>query len=206
MKQDNPSGGGEMWNERFSQQKHLYSTHPNVLFKQYLDGKKPGKILLPGDGEGRNGVYAAKADWEVVTFDSSEIGVKHSQELAREQKVNVNAFQSSIEDFSFDPGYFDVIAIIFLHLPRHLREKHFLRLSNFLKKNGEIYILGFEKGQINYNSGGPKDLDMLYSVDELSNEFQGLNIIKNAAFEYEIDEGPKHQGTARLIEFIAKVR
>ncbi len=35
---------------------------PNHFFKEQIDKiSVPGKLLLPGEGEGRNAVYAAKA-------------------------------------------------------------------------------------------------------------------------------------------------
>jgi hypothetical protein len=34
----------------------------NLFFKQIIDTLPTGKILLPADGEGRNGVYAQQGD------------------------------------------------------------------------------------------------------------------------------------------------
>ncbi len=198
---DNFSGGDNMWNKRFLTNKNLYTTQPNIHFSQYLEHKKPGKILLPGDGEGRNGVHAAKLGWEVMTFDYSEVAVKHTQELANENNVSIKSIHDSIEKVQFDNEYFDVIAIIFLHLPGIIRSEHFPRLLHFLKKGGELFILGFNKQQINYSSGGPKNEDMLFSKKELEIIFSSITIKKLEEFQYDLNEGPKHQGTAELIQF-----
>lgn len=49
----------EFWNERYSANETVYGDKPNKFFKQFIDTHKPGKILLPAEGEGRNALYAA---------------------------------------------------------------------------------------------------------------------------------------------------
>ncbi len=199
---DNFSGGTNMWDERFSSYKNLYTTQPNVHFAQFLENKKPGKILLPGDGQGRNGVFAARLGWEVTTFDYSEVAVQQTQELARANGVNVKSIHSSIEDIQFETDQFDVIATVFLHLPPVIRSTHFPRLIQYLKTGGTFFLLGFNKRQIDLNSGGPKNIDMLFSREELSNNFSMLHFQKLEEFKFDLNEGPKHQGTAEMIEMV----
>lgn len=191
-----------MWDERFQTSKHLYSTEPNIYFKRYLGQKTSGTILLPADGEGRNGVYAAKNGWNVTSFDYSETGIQHANELAEQENVKLHTHFASIETIDFPKASFDIIAIVFLHLPPDIRTKHFPRLTQYLKTGGELYILGFAKEQIDNSSGGPKNIDMLFSPEELAKDFKSLKILRNQPFTDIIDEGPKHQGKANLIEFI----
>ena len=61
----------DFWNERYGAPEYAYGTEPNVFFKQELDGLKPGRLLLPAEGEGRNGVYAAEKGWSVSAYDWS---------------------------------------------------------------------------------------------------------------------------------------
>jgi len=199
---DNFSGGNDMWNERYQTQKNLYTTKSNFHFEQYLKDKEPGKILLPGDGEGRNGVFAAKLGWEVTTFDYSRVGLDHANELAQQEKVNIQTLHSSITEFNFQSNYFDVISIIFFHVPPEIRQMHFPRLLDFLKPKGKLFILGFNKKQIQLSSGGPKNIDMLFDKNELLLNFKNLEIEKLTEFAFDLNEGPKHQGKAELIEFI----
>jgi hypothetical protein len=46
----------EFWNERYANEEYAYGEEPNEFFKQELARLQPGRILLPADGEGRNGV------------------------------------------------------------------------------------------------------------------------------------------------------
>ena len=74
------------WNENYGNKEYIYGTKPNVFFKEQLDKLKPGKILLPAEGEGRNAVYAASKGWSVTAFDISEIVHKKALQLAKEKK------------------------------------------------------------------------------------------------------------------------
>jgi len=60
---------------------------PNHFFKEELDNVKPGNILLPAEGEGRNAVYAAKLGWNVLAFDDSASGKKKAKKLAEENNI-----------------------------------------------------------------------------------------------------------------------
>jgi hypothetical protein len=55
----------EMWNVRYNTHEYVYGTNPNDFFRKELDKIKPGRLLLPAEGEGRNGVYAAALGWDV---------------------------------------------------------------------------------------------------------------------------------------------
>ena len=59
----------KFWDERFAAEEYIYGTEPNKFFREQLDKLPPGKILLLGEGEGRNAVYAAKSGWLVHAVD-----------------------------------------------------------------------------------------------------------------------------------------
>ena len=66
----------EFWDQRYAAAAYAYGESPNLWYKSRLELLTPGRILLPADGEGRNGVFAASLGWEVVSFDISEEGCK----------------------------------------------------------------------------------------------------------------------------------
>src|ERR1035438_2511533 len=53
------------WDERFSSEEYVYGTEPNVFLKEQLSKLSPGRLLMLGEGEGRNAVYAAKMNWQL---------------------------------------------------------------------------------------------------------------------------------------------
>src|SRR5690554_3550059 len=103
----------DKWNERFSSKEYIYGTEPNIYFKEQLDKLDPGKILLPADGEGRNGVYAARKGWDVSIFDISREGRNKAAKLAEEYDVTLDYKIGELTDFSYAEEEFDAIALVY---------------------------------------------------------------------------------------------
>ena len=80
----------EFWNLRYGNEEFIYGEKPNKFFKEQLDKLKPASILLPAEGEGRNAVYAASRNWDVVAFDISENGKKKATRLSEQSHVFID--------------------------------------------------------------------------------------------------------------------
>ncbi|NVM67000.1 hypothetical protein FHW88_005321 [Mucilaginibacter sp. SG538B] len=61
----------EKWDQRYAEEEFAYGEQPNNFLQQQLSLLKPGKILFPAEGEGRNAVFAAGLGWAVSAFDIS---------------------------------------------------------------------------------------------------------------------------------------
>lgn len=193
----------DFWNARYSQKEYVYGTEPNNYFKKSLKKLPVGKILLPAEGEGRNAVFAAKLGWDVTAFDLSTSAKKKAMALAERESVKIDYKIFSHNDLNAKMGYFDCIALIFVHLLKEERKKFHNKLISFLKPGGKLILEGFSKNQINYNSGGPKNIDMLFSKDELLEDFKNVQKVEIAEKEIELNEGQFHQGIAYTIQLIA---
>ncbi|WP_418637512.1 class I SAM-dependent methyltransferase [Winogradskyella sp.] len=191
----------DFWNERYANEEFVYGTKPNEFFKQQLDELKPRKILLPAEGEGRNAVYAATQGWEVTAFDMSIKGKEKALRLAKLKDVNITYEVIGVQEFKTDEK-FDVIGLSFVHFPIEIRNKAHQHLLQFLKKGGIIVFEAFAKAQLNYSSGGPKNEEMLFSTDDVKQEFTGLEFKILEEKTIELSEGNYHKGKAEVIRFI----
>ncbi|MDH5393503.1 MAG: class I SAM-dependent methyltransferase [Gammaproteobacteria bacterium] len=194
----------EFWEQRYSEEGYAYGERPNVFFKQVIDALEPGKILLPAEGEGRNAVYAASKGWQVDAYDFSEQAIKNALDFASQHKVNINYVQGSHSDLhQFEPGY-DAIALIYAHVPNDVRQRYHQQLLGLLKPGGHFIMEAFTTSQLGRPSGGPQDINMLYSLDQVSSDF-------GAECEFELleqvtevlDEGKYHVGEAHFIRMLA---
>jgi len=77
-------------------------------------------------------------------------------------------------------------------------------LLSALKPGGKLVMEVFSKKQMGNNSGGPKDLDLLYEVNELKTDFQSLKIIRAEDLSIFHNESFAHQGQAEVIRFIGE--
>jgi len=76
--------GDDFWNERYSKNKTLYGSIPNIFFRDQLKVLPHGRLLLPAEGEGRNALYAAGLGWEVDAFDFSTVAREKALALAKQ--------------------------------------------------------------------------------------------------------------------------
>lgn len=198
------SDSKSFWDDRFKSREFIYGVQPNAFFKRFLEGRKAGHLLLPAEGEGRNAVYAAARGWDVDAFDISTEAKKKALKLADERKVDIHYFNSDMRDVSLEERTYDLIALIFAHMPSRIRRSVHRSLIEALKPGGYLIIEAFSKKQIDKNSGGPPNIDMLYDMDSLRKDFKSLKIETLSEDTQELDEGMYHDGEAHLIHFIGR--
>ena len=192
----------QFWNERYAEKEFAYGKEPNQFLKENLHKLPKGKILFVAEGEGRNAVFAAQNGYEVVAFDYSESAKSKALTLAKEQNVQLNYLVSDVMDLSFEPESFDAMVFIFTHFPAVIRKQAHQKLVSFLKPKGKILFEAFSKEQLNYTSGGPKDIDMLFSEEEVKNEFPNIVFERLSTEKVILDEGLFHQGEGVVVRFI----
>jgi SAM-dependent methyltransferase len=190
----------QLWDERFRSEEYIYGKNPNRFFKQMIDRQKPGKILLPAEGEGRNAVYAASKVWNVSAFDISTEGQKKAFTLAKEMNVSISYELRSLEELEFKESSFDCIGLFYVHMSSDLRTLVHQQLLSFLKPGGTILLEAFSRNQLGNKSGGPKDPDRLFLETDLRSDFATLTKIDIQTKQIILDEGPFHQGEASVIQ------
>ena len=71
------------WNQAFDTPEYKYGTQPNAFVgAQAHRLPAASQVLVPGDGEGRNGVCLAQQGHDVLSVDSSGVGLRKAQALA----------------------------------------------------------------------------------------------------------------------------
>lgn len=192
------------WDQRYSAEEYLFGVLPNEWFEEKLKIMRPGKILLPGEGEGRNAVWAATQGWQVTAFDQSYEAKSKALKLASENEVELKYLVKDLRCFREEEGSYDVIALIYVHMPSEYRTKVHNDLLKMLKPGGCLIFEAFSKSQISMNSGGPKDIDMLYSPEDLKSDFSEMKIMEFYDIKVHLAEGELHKGHAEIIRIFAR--
>jgi len=190
------------WNERYAAEDYAYGTEPNAFLKEQLQQLQPGKILFPGEGEGRNAVFAAQMGWEVTAFDSSSEGKAKAERLAKSKSVEIDYQLKAYHEANFQAESFDALVLIYTHIPAQMRREYHQKFAHFLKPGGHLILEGFSKEQIHNSTGGPKDINMLWSPEELEGDFAALSTLKIELVETELQEGEFHKGKADVIRAV----
>ena len=192
----------EFWNKKFLRDGFLYGKKANeFILSTYKNFNKSKQVLCVGEGEGRNAIFLAKKGFDVIAIDASDVALNKLEGFAKEENVEVKTICSDLNEWTPYKKYGAIVASFF-HVNAEEKESIFLKLEDSLNSKGFLVLEVFSKNQINYSSGGPKDLDLLYSVEELENIFNHSLIHKLEEVIIDLDEGTAHQGKASVIRLI----
>ncbi len=197
------------WDERYSSEEFAYGTEPNNYLREQLTRLTPGKILFPAEGEGRNAVFAATQGWQVSAFDISANGRNKALQLAEQQKTSIDYQVGELSTLNYQKEQFDAIALIYAHFPGNIKSSIHQILNQYLRKGGFIIFEAFSKSHLEYIAknekvGGPKDIESLFSIEEIKADFPDYDIIELAETEIELNEGLFHNGTGSVIRFVGQ--
>jgi ubiquinone/menaquinone biosynthesis C-methylase UbiE len=192
----------QFWNERYTESNFAYGKESNQFLKENVHFLPKGKVLFVAEGEGRNAVFAAKNGFQVSAFDYSESGKQKALALAQDHDVTIDYLVSDVLALPYEKESFDAMVLIFAHFPAEIRKEAHSKLLELLKPGGKILFEAFGKEQLNYTSGGPKDIDMLFSEEEVKKEFPNVPFDILSTEKILLDEGLFHQGEGIVVRFI----
>ncbi len=193
------------WDERFSEQAFVYGTEPNAfLVEQAVRLAPASRILVPGDGEGRNGVWLAGRGLRVLSVDASAVGLAKARRLAEERGVDIATEVADLAIWKWPVAEFDAVVAVFLHLPPAHRASIHGAMAAALKPGGIVILEAFRPEQLTFGSGGPKDPALLYTAEQLKADFAGLEMLLLDDAVVELGEGKLHSGTAATVRLVAR--
>jgi SAM-dependent methyltransferase len=196
----------ERWETRFSAPGYHFGTEPNAFLKSKAGLLKPGqKALSIADGEGRNGVFLAEQGLDVTTMDFSPKAVAKARALAKDRGVTIRAEIGDLDTWRWPVEEFDVVAAIFFQFcPPPMRAQVFANIKRALKPGGLLLMEGYSPKQREYKTGGPSEVENLYTRELLEKSFADFSKIEIEAYDREINEGPGHGGMSALIDLVGR--
>jgi len=196
------------WNLRFAEPDYIFGTAPNRFLASKKGLFRKGETALcVADGEGRNSVWLAEQGLEVDAFDFSPPAVEKAKRLAAERGVHVRHEVAGVDDWRWPRAAYDVVAAIFVQFAGpDMRGRMFARMLEALKPGGLLLLEGYTPKQLEYRTGGPSQVENLYTAPMLREAFRDLEILELREYEDELEEGERHTGRSALIDLVARAR
>lgn len=199
------------WNERYSGDGYAYGTEPNEWLARILPTLPPGRILLPADGEGRNSVYAASLGWDAHACDLSSEGRRKALLLATQKNVVINYTVGDFMSIDYPKASFDAAALIYAHFDPSVRPSLLAKTDRCMKPGGHLILEAFSRRHIEWQArypgiGGPRDPQMLFTLDEIESSFGHYEILYLQEEAISLDEGNGHVGEGCVIRLFARKR
>lgn len=195
-----------VWNERYAGEEYHFGTEPNAFLASQRDRLKPGMhCLAVADGEGRNGVWLAEQGLQVLSVDSSSVAVAKARALAQGRGVALDVELADLTQWDWGCEKFDLVVAIFIQfVPPALREQMFSDIKHCLKPGGLLLLQGYTPRQLEYRTGGPSQIENLYTEAGLRESFSDMEILHLAEHDSLIHEGAGHDGMSALIDMVAR--
>jgi len=196
----------ERWETRYAAPEYAFGKAPNYFLaacKSMLP--RSGRALAVADGEARNGVWLAEQGLDVVSVDFSPAAQKKARALARECGVNVDFRQVDVHAWDYPTAAFDVVVEVFTQFSTPAeRAVKWAGMRSALKSGGLLIVHGYTPKQLDYGTGGPKQVEHLYTramLERAFGDYRDVNIVEE---EREIHEGTSHGGMSAVIGLTAR--
>ena len=198
-----PQAAGALWDARYDGDAFFYGVAPNDFLVEHALGLE-GPVLSLAEGEGRNAVFLAGRGLDVLGVDISPVGLQKAQRLAEAHRVSIRTEVADLADYVPERGAYGTVVSIFAHLPPAVREALYPRVVEALRPGGLLLLEGYSDRQLERDTGGPKDIAMLLTVDKVRDAFPGLEPLLLHEVEREVREGSGHTGMASVVQFIGR--
>lgn len=195
-----------IWDERYATEDYLFGTEPNAFLNAQRALLKAGeRCLAIADGEGRNGVWLAEQGLKVHAVDSSAVAMLKARALALERNVTLDFELADLLQWDWGAQRYDVVAGIFIQfVGPEQRAQMFAEIRRCLKPGGLLLLQGYTPRQLEYKTGGPSQVENLYTEALLRDAFADMEILHLHEHDDDIREGAGHSGMSALIDLVAR--
>ena len=200
------------WNELYAQTQDLYGTAAN-LFIQEIAGEIliEGKTLAIAEGEGRNILYLAEQarqdnyPFSAEVWDYSDVALKHLSSKAEATGIKLELRHVDLTAAKWPSERYQNVICVFGHFDTETQTKVLEGIRESLLNGGWFIGELYSKEQINYKTGGPKNIEYLYYPWDILQVFKQDHIHHFYVGEQERQEGELHCGKCHVIQFAIQV-
>lgn len=168
----------EDWDARYSQAGLLWSAKPNRFLVAEVSDLPPGRALDLACGEGQNAVWLAAGGWQVTGVDYSGVAIEKARDRAARERLTVDFVCADLVEYEPEPAAFDLVIVLYLHVPREERRLVLDRAAQALASGGTFLLVGHDLTNMTDGVGGPSDPSIHCTPEEIAGELPGLRIEK----------------------------
>ncbi|MFA6014629.1 MAG: class I SAM-dependent methyltransferase [Gallionellaceae bacterium] len=196
----------KLWDERYAIDEYFYGTQANDFLVSQSGLLASGQSCLAvADGEGRNGVWLAEQGLQVRSLDYSNVAQLKAQKLARQRRVSIDFEQADLLQWNWGENRFDIVVGIFVQFVSGAqRDFLFEQMQRCLKPSGLLLLQGYTPRQLEFKTGGPSQIENLYTEEILRGAFSELDVLHLCEHDAVIREGVGHNGMSALIDFVGR--
>jgi SAM-dependent methyltransferase len=143
---------------------------PNPTLVSAVAGLRPGRALELAAGSGTNAVWLAGQGWRATAVDWSPVGLANGRAKAAVAGVEVEWLERNLFDWSPPPRSYELVAIVYLHLPPDERRPAYAAAAAAVAPGGRLVVVGHHRLNATEGQGGPPDPERLFTAQEIGAE------------------------------------
>ncbi|MDG4821455.1 class I SAM-dependent methyltransferase [Asanoa sp. WMMD1127] len=164
----------DSWDRRYAETELVWSAEPNRFVADELGDLPPGTAVDLAAGEGRNALWLAGLGWRVTAVDFSAVALDKGRRIARARDLDVTWVRADLADYQPAPA--DLVLIAYLHVPPALWQRVLRAAVGAVAPGGTLLLVGHDATNLTEGTGGPQDLERLWSVDDIVPALDGLTV------------------------------
>jgi len=188
MSNDERTMRQQMWDERHAARDPIESQEPDPILAAAIRNLEPGRALDLAAGDGRNAIWLAAHGWEVAAVDFSAVALDRARASAAAAGVTITWLQADLLVWRPAPRAFDLVAVMFLHLPRDERRPVYAAAADAVAPGGRLLVVGHDRSNLTEGAGGPRDPEVLFTPSEIVAELPDFTIERSETVPRDLDD------------------
>jgi SAM-dependent methyltransferase len=90
--------------------------------------------------------------------------------------VEVDWVNADLLEWRSAPRAFDLVAVMFLHLPRDERRPVYEAAAEAVAPGGRLLVVGHDRTNLMEGAGGPQDPEVLFTPSEIAADLAGFAV------------------------------
>lgn len=166
----------QLWDERHAGHDPIESRQPDPSLATVAGPLAPGRALDLAAGDGRNAIWLAERGWRVTAVDFSTVALARAGAAAAAADVVVDWVNADLLEWHPAAHWFDLVAVMFLHLPADERRAVYAKAAAAVAPGGRLVVVGHDRTNLTLGAGGPRDPGVLFTPDEIAADLAGFTI------------------------------
>jgi SAM-dependent methyltransferase len=166
------------WDRRYAETELLWTGSPNRFLVAEVADLPPGRALDLASGEGRSAVWLAQQGWRVTAVDFSTVATERARQWAEKEGLDLDVVCADLLEFEPEPEAYDLVVVLYLHLPRDELRPVLSRASRALAPGGTLLLVGHDLTNIAEGVGGPQYPEVLYTPADIVEALPELEVDK----------------------------
>lgn len=177
------------WDARYGEQDDVWGSDANRFLVEIAADLPAGRALDLGSGQGRNAFWLAGRGHVVTGLELSPVAVDQATAVAEEHGLDATFEAVDLTTWNPDGEEWDLVVLAYLQLPAETRRPIHAVAATAVAPGGRLIVIAHHRDNLDHGIGGPPYPEVLFTEDELAEDFAALDIERNERVLRPTDDG-----------------